>query len=811
MPIDMDLLLCFRATGQYWPLAFRQLALPIGSIGESFPYRRPFVFGTISAGTKYRALICMKYDKGEKGFSETTYIPLRWVQDCELLPGNQRDLLTFGFKVDATVHYDAVPSMTDPSETIATKHSNAIRAAVGRTLQDGSVGPLPDDDRALAILVERNALATIYPADPGRDDERWVNLSRLLSSKYLPIVNDGYFSKRLLFTRLSRVRYLDLPGGNPFDGGLHRFLFYMNHNVEAEVLSVSYPRTESRLSLTLEANPDEVTTVVHESSLYSGTWIHRFTLTPRAITEYSPLSFRVRGTETADVFATDFAVPVAIQPLQRMEVLDASDPNSIRCVYYVSQDRAIQPSKGAYLLADTLGAATRRAVVVVEDVQAGETRDSRVYSLRLIGTVDGSTVSHWDGATLAGSAAPRLSAPDLTTDVSPFLQTLCGNPHKAPGRCEVIQVAKTGPQFDLDVTKGFKNVHTAVFGQTGSGKSYSTGVILEELLRANFKLLVLDLNSDFIHFADAHKVLASDPDHNYQDRRTDFLNHAPLSKIRVFTNRSGRHSYWALCTLSFADLNVRQQAGLIHLDRDRVDLYAEHKKVRELLGTRYRPDTVLKALDRSAELSPESARRKLAALYDNYELEGMRIWADDAGTLMPALEQLHSGTDIQVMVVDLGSVPSVDARLLVAGHLLQALWALAQKDSKPIIIVVDEAHNLVTPQPQSELQVVTTEILNRIAAEGRKYGLNLLLMTQRPSKVHANCLGMISNLVCMKVTHEEDLGVIQTVFGNVPKSLFERIRYFSKGQALISGPIAPFPLLLRFGKRFTEEGIKEPA
>ena len=42
---DDVLILCFRATGHYWPLAFRQLALPVGIRGESFAYRRQFVFG----------------------------------------------------------------------------------------------------------------------------------------------------------------------------------------------------------------------------------------------------------------------------------------------------------------------------------------------------------------------------------------------------------------------------------------------------------------------------------------------------------------------------------------------------------------------------------------------------------------------------------------------------------------------------------------------------------------------------------------------------------------------------------------------
>jgi uncharacterized protein DUF87 len=811
------LLLCFRATGHYWPLAFRQLALPVGCPGESFPYRPQFVFNKPEPGTFRRALICMKYDAADRQFGASTYIPLRWATQCSLSSTRHEDLLTFGFNVGPTVAYTAVESTQHRTDQIATMHSPTIQQAVRNALTAAGRGQIPDDDHALVILLDAADVASLNVDAQEREDERWINITRLLSSQLIP--GGQYFQHSVTFTRLNHVRYMDLEDPpQPFDRERRRFSLFVNRDVELDVLSVSYPRAsvptgdEAPTALVLNANPDEVITVIGRSKLSPGIWLHRFELTPRKITDYTVLSVRAEGVG-ARHFATDFAVPASIAPLHMMEVIDASDPSAVQCAFYGATDPASQPRRGQYLVASVDKAATRKVVLIVEGIETADA-DSRRYVLRMIGVVDGQTAKHWDGATLDGESAPTAFRIDLSVDVSDCLKTLCGHSNDGQ-RCSLVQVTDSGPAFDLRVPKGFQGVHTAVFGQTGSGKSYSVGVMLEELFANGFKLLVLDPNSDFIHFVDRHKDLNSAPEFSaYRTRGDAFFEQDVSGRVRVFTNRTaGERADWKRCALSFRDLSVRQQAGLIHVDRDRVDLYSEHKKLSEQLSNApYGPKEFRQELDRSAELSAESARRKLAALYSNYELEAMNIWDIGTGSVISALEEFYKAPGGQMMVVDLGSLPNVEARLLVAGNILEKIWDLGQHSAKPerVTIVVDEAHNLVTPDPELELRVVTTEILNRIAAEGRKYGLCLLLMTQRPSKLHPNSLGMVSNLVCMRVTNQDDLGVVRTVFGNVPRSLLERVPFLSQGQALVSGKLVPFPMILRFGRRFTDEGIKEP-
>src|ERR1700748_2953007 len=94
----------------------------------------------------------------------------------------------------------------------------------------------------------------------------------------------------------------------------------------------------------------------------------------------------------------------------------------------------------------------------------------------------------------------------------------------------------------------------------------------------------------------------------------------------------------------------------------------------------------------------------------------------------------------------------------------------------------------------------------RIAAEGRKFGLYLLVSTQRPQKIPQNVLSQADNLVLLRLNSLADAAFAQAVFSFVPPGLIQRSVTFRQGEGLIAGKISPEPALLRFGARISEEG-----
>jgi DNA helicase HerA-like ATPase len=120
--------------------------------------------------------------------------------------------------------------------------------------------------------------------------------------------------------------------------------------------------------------------------------------------------------------------------------------------------------------------------------------------------------------------------------------------------------------------------------------------------------------------------------------------------------------------------------------------------------------------------------------------------------------------------------------------------------------VIDEAHNVCPAEPPNQLVALAAEHAIRIAAEGRKFGLYLLVSTQRPQKIAQNVLSQADNLVLMRLNSLADIAFTQAAFSFVPPDLIERSVIFHQGEALIAGKISPQPMLLRFGSRITEEG-----
>ncbi len=325
--------------------------------------------------------------------------------------------------------------------------------------------------------------------------------------------------------------------------------------------------------------------------------------------------------------------------------------------------------------------------------------------------------------------------------------------------------------------------HTFLCGQSGSGKTYSLGVILERLLiETDLRMVVLDPNSDFVRLGQVR--IGADPTlaERYQEA---------VRGIAVYSAGApgGRR-----LRLHAAEIDPEMQAALLRLDP--VDDREEYAALAELLASKTPP--TLGALAGSDQ--PEA--RRLGLRVRSLGVDRFSIWAPgESGSILDAVRD----QGIRCVVVDLGSLPTREEQALIAGAVLGDLWRRRQ-EHRPILIVIDEAHNVCPAEPSDQLVAMAAEHATRIAAEGRKFGLYLLVSTQRPQKIPDNVLSQADNLVLMRLNSLADAAFAQAAFSFVPPSLIERSVIFRQGEALIAGKISPQPALLRFGARISEEG-----
>jgi uncharacterized protein len=386
-----------------------------------------------------------------------------------------------------------------------------------------------------------------------------------------------------------------------------------------------------------------------------------------------------------------------------------------------------------------------------------------------------------EGTVLGGDGTPMHDAtvrPATSHEVRAWLL------RTAPRRAalEIGELA-LAPGVPCSLDAGGFDRHTFLCGQSGSGKTYSLGVILEQLLlETGLRIVVLDPNSDFVRLG----AVRADVDPETAERYR-----AVAGGVAVHSGRA--HGEQRL-RLRLAELSSATQAALLRLDpiadRD------EHSELAVLLAEGM-PPTVEALL---ASPRPEAQRLGLRAR--NLGVEDFAVWA---GVQEGSLLDVIGDPQARCVVVDLGSLGTREEQALAAEAVLGRLWQLREQ-REPVLIIIDEAHNVCPARPEDPLTALATEHAVRIAAEGRKFGLYLMVSTQRPQKVHENVISQCDNLVLMRLNSDADAAFARAVFSFVPPGLIGQAKPFGLGEAVVAGKIYPHPALIRFGARVAEEG-----
>ena len=385
-----------------------------------------------------------------------------------------------------------------------------------------------------------------------------------------------------------------------------------------------------------------------------------------------------------------------------------------------------------------------------------------------------------DGVVLEGDGSPFHDArarPAEPGEVGAWLERT--QPQQASLTIGELVLAP-GVAFALEAG-GFDR-HTFLCGQSGSGKTYSLGLVLERLLlETDLRILILDPNSDFVRLGSIRAGADGDLAARY----------GPVAEsVSVRSRADGREPL----QLAFPELDSAAQAALLRLDP-----IADREEYGALLAAldEWRPETL-------PDLAKEggSDGRRLLTRARNLGVLDWRVWSRGAeGSIL----EDTTDPDVRCLVVDLGSLGTRDEQALVAQAVLARLWE-RRGDRRPVLVVIDEAHNVCPQEPEDPLTALATAHAVRIAGEGRKFGLYLLVSTQRPQKVHENVLSQCDNLLLMRMNSLADLGFVGDVFSFVPPSLLERATTFRQGESLAAGKFSPHPALLRFGARVSEEG-----
>jgi DNA helicase HerA-like ATPase len=347
--------------------------------------------------------------------------------------------------------------------------------------------------------------------------------------------------------------------------------------------------------------------------------------------------------------------------------------------------------------------------------------------------------------------------------------------------------------------------HTFLCGQSGSGKTFALGVILERLLlETDLRILILDPNSDFVRLdrirplADVNRTRSSELSPESYDELLERYRRVARD-LEVVRPDPYAEDPSKLLRIRFSDLERHEQGLVLGMDplRDRAEFNAYWRAIEGLSRERYSLSEVKEAVVR--QFSEEA--RQLGLRIENLGVADWSLWcSSDEPSLIDVLEE-----DWRCLVIDSGTLASPAEQSIVAAAVLGHLWR-HRHERRPILIVADEAHNICPHDPADNLEAAATSHAIKIAGEGRKFGLYLLVSTQRPSKIHANVLSQCDNLVLMKMNSASDLAHISQIFSQAPATFLNQSPHFAQGECLLAGKMVRNPTFGGFEGRFSEEG-----
>jgi hypothetical protein len=379
--------------------------------------------------------------------------------------------------------------------------------------------------------------------------------------------------------------------------------------------------------------------------------------------------------------------------------------------------------------------------------------------------------------------------------------------------------------------------HCAILGTTGGGKSWTTARIIEECLKHKSKIILLDATGEYRGFSGAHVA------------------HFHLGNPVEKANGSQPRSLPPTCFVESDFIALFEPAGKVQGPK----LRAAIRSLRlAKLHTGVATNGIIKKIDqpKAAVLAAEQLVGVSAKLDDPgqefdvtklvAQIEQECVWPDGFGQAKgskdttkwggesgefsnclslasringvlasPSFECVFKsnetaltksisdfvGDDKRLMrICGSGIAYEFKAREITANVIGRHLLNLARNGffkKSPVVVIVDEAHNFLGRQIGGEDTIARLDAFELIAKEGRKYGLNICLTTQRPRDITEGVLSQMGTLVVHRLTNDRDREVVERACGEIDRSASSFLPNLKPGEAAIIGADFPIPLTIQ--------------
>lgn len=344
----------------------------------------------------------------------------------------------------------------------------------------------------------------------------------------------------------------------------------------------------------------------------------------------------------------------------------------------------------------------------------------------------------------------------------------------------------TSVKVKLDVNSLVQK-HVCILAKTGSGKSYTAGVIIEELIEKGVPLLIIDPHGEY-------SSLRYPNDVREEIERMDEFGIKPrgFENIRIYVPPGS----------PFAD----KADGILHLDGR--DLEAEeiielgninspsaqallYQVIREL-GDGYTIDDIISKVE---EIKNNAKPVLLGALI---KIQKSGLFSDNPTPMHVLLQKGRA------VIIDMRGIEPAYQDLIVAKVCNELFEMRKREEIPPGMIVIEEAHNFIPERGYG--RAVSTQILRNIASEGRKFGLGLMVISQRPARVDKNVISQCNTQIILRLTNPNDINAIKKGVEGLTSEMVEDVKRLPPGNAVVVSPELERPVIVRVRVRKSKHG-----
>lgn len=343
--------------------------------------------------------------------------------------------------------------------------------------------------------------------------------------------------------------------------------------------------------------------------------------------------------------------------------------------------------------------------------------------------------------------------------------------------------------------------HTAVLGSTGAGKSGTVAAIIHSILERGDKnsyekwkprIIILDPHGEYgTAFAD-HTKLSSDDG-------TLTLPYWLLNFQETVALLIGKTEFVATSQANIVKsaLMAAREEGAQQLGLDANSITVDSPVPYKLSTLKVKIDAD-KPPQASKQDSHNSILQKLEVLMTDARLRFMMAeWNDGGNDPFPEVIKQLTGDGPQPRIVDLSGVPNevagVSSAVIARTLFNLKIWQTQpERESDPVLLVCEEAHRYVPNRGEAQYEAAQ-EAIRRIAKEGRKYGVGLLLVSQRPSEVEATVLSQCNSWIVLRITNDADREHVRSILPDSMSGLTKMLSGLRRQEAIFVGQAAMLP------------------